>query len=61
MLLSEKQRNISRLLRSGIVTMGDFHSDTDMSNWGKQFVTKVFQLCTESETIRFVPNQTNLG
>lgn len=35
MLLSEKQRNISRLLRSSLVQMGDFNSDTDMVAWGK--------------------------
>ena len=56
MMLNDKQRQISRLLRSGIVTMGDFHSDTDMREWGKQFCTKVFQLCTDAETIRFIPN-----
>jgi hypothetical protein len=61
MLLNERQRNISRLLRSGIVQMGDFNSDTDMINWGKQFVTKIFEHCTTSESIKFVGKHSSEG
>jgi hypothetical protein len=43
MLLTDKQRNVSRLLRSNLVVMGDFNDDTDMVAWGKEFVTKVFE------------------
>ena len=53
MLLSDKQRNVSRLLRSNLVQMGDFNDDTDMVQWGKDFVVKVFEQCTEDEVINF--------
>ena len=62
MLLTEKQRNVSRLLRSNLVLMGDFTSETDMVNWGKQFVTKIFELCTNREIVCFkTMNPSNLN
>lgn len=33
--------------------MGDFNSETDMVQWGKQFVTKIFELCTDREVVCF--------
>jgi hypothetical protein len=33
--------------------MGDFTNETDMVNWGKQFVTKIFELCTNREIVCF--------
>jgi hypothetical protein len=53
MLLNDKQKAISKLLRHNAVRMGDFTSDQDMIEWGKAFCLQVFELCTTDEKMRF--------
>jgi hypothetical protein len=41
--------------------MGDFHSDVDMQQWGRNFCTRIYELCTNEEIIKFTKKLDNHG
>jgi hypothetical protein len=42
------------LLRQNLVRAQEFSQDTNMVEWAKPFVSKVFELCSETEIINFI-------
>ena len=44
-MLTEKQTQVSKLLRKNALLMGDFTSDTDMNAWCRDFTFSLLKIC----------------